>query len=175
MSIFFRFLISFIIVVADQITKIVADNVIEMYEQIVILPVFNFTLHYNRGAAFSFLDDAGGWQRYLFTAISAIVSVVLIVWLARLAKNERTMTWALALILGGAVGNLIDRAVYGHVIDFIQVHWGDSYFPSFNIADAAITVGTILLLIATYLESRTPEPATSEDANTKDSARNISK
>lgn len=154
MSIFLRYLISTIVVVADQITKVMADRSIEMYEQIVILPVFNLTLHYNEGAAFSFLSNAGGWQRYFLTAISAVVSVVLLIWLARLAKTEKVMTWSLALILGGAVGNLIDRVIYGHVIDFIEVHWGNSYFPSFNIADAAITVGTILLLWATFTEGR---------------------
>ena len=139
MPVFLRFLISTIIVVADQVTKIIADRSIEMYEQIYVLPVFNLTLHYNKGAAFSFLSDAGGWQRYFFTAISAIVSIVLIIWLMRLARSEKIMTWALALVLGGAIGNLIDRVIYGHVIDFIQVHWNESYFPSFNIADSAIT------------------------------------
>ncbi len=154
MPVFLRFLISTIIVVADQVTKIIADRSIEMYEQIYVLPVFNLTLHYNKGAAFSFLSDAGGWQRYFFTAISAIVSIVLIIWLMRLARSEKIMTWALALVLGGAMGNLIDRVIYGHVIDFIQVHWNESYFPSFNIADSAITVGTVLLLIATFREGR---------------------
>lgn len=154
MPVYLRYLVSIIVVVADQITKIIADRSIEMYEQIVILPVFNLTLHYNEGAAFSFLSNAGGWQRYFLTAISAIVSIVLIVWLARLLKSEKVMIWSLALILGGAIGNLIDRVIYGHVIDFIEVHWGNSYFPSFNIADSAITVGAILLLWATFTEGR---------------------
>jgi len=154
MPVFMRYLVSAIVVVADQITKIIADRSIEYAEQIVVLPVFNLTLHYNEGAAFSFLSDAGGWQRYFLTAISAIVSLVLLVWLARLLKSEKVMIWSLALILGGAVGNLIDRAIYGHVIDFIEVHWGSAYFPSFNIADAAITIGAILLLWATFTEGR---------------------
>ncbi len=154
MPIYMRYLISTFVVVADQITKIIADRSIELYEQIYVLPVFNWTLHYNKGAAFSFLSNAGGWQRYFLTGISAVVSIVLIIWLARLLKTEKVMTWALALILGGAVGNLIDRVIYGHVIDFIEVHWKTAYFPSFNIADAGITVGTILLLWATFTEGR---------------------
>lgn len=154
MSVYLRYLVSTLVVVFDQITKIAADRSIELYQQIVVLPVFNLTLHYNAGAAFSFLSNAGGWQRYLLTGISAAVSIVLVVWLARLLTSERVMIWALALILGGAVGNLIDRVLYGHVIDFIQVHWNQSYFPSFNIADSAITVGTILLLWATFTEGR---------------------
>lgn len=156
MSQTFRYLISIVIVVLDQITKVIADRSIELYQQIEILPVFNLTKHYNRGAAFSFLSDAGGWQRYFFTTVSTVVSIVLIIWLARLARAERTMIWALALILGGAVGNLIDRVIYGHVVDFIQWHWGDAYFPSFNVADSAIFIGAVLLLWATYQESRQP-------------------
>ena len=152
MPVYLRYLISTVIVIFDQITKIAADRMIQLYDQIVILPIFNLTLHYNKGAAFSFLSNAGGWQRYFLTGISAVVSVVLIIWLARLLKTEKIMTWSLALILGGAVGNLIDRVIYGHVIDFIEFHWNNAYFPSFNIADAAITVGTILLIWATFTE-----------------------
>ncbi len=149
-----RYLISLIVIVTDQITKIAAENTIQLYEQIVVLPVFNLTLAYNRGAAFSFLHSAGGWQRYFFTGIGLIVSIILIVWLAKLTKPERLMTWSLALILGGAMGNLIDRVAYGHVIDFIQFHWNDAYFPSFNFADVGISVGAILMLIASFLEQR---------------------
>lgn len=174
MPIFMRYLISTIVVVLDQITKIIADRSIELYEQIVVLPVFNWTLHYNKGAAFSFLSNAGGWQRYLLTGISAVVSIVLVIWLARLLKTEKVMTWALALILGGAVGNLIDRVIYGHVIDFIEVHWKTAYFPSFNIADAAITVGTILLLWATFTEGREEHAASKAAKNANESTNNES-
>ena len=163
MPVYLRYVIVSVIVVLDQITKIFADRTIQLYEQIVVLPVFNLTLHYNEGAAFSFLSNAGGWQRYFLTGISAIVSIVLIVWLARLLKTEKIMIWALSLILGGAVGNLIDRAIYGHVIDFIQVHWNEAYFPSFNIADAAITVGTILLLWSTFTEGQEETSEKSSD------------
>ena len=154
MPITLRYLISLIVIVTDQITKITAENAIELYEQIVVLPVFNLTLAYNPGAAFSFLANAGGWQRYFFTGISLIVSICLIVWLAKLEKSERLMTWSFALILGGAIGNLIDRIAYGHVIDFLQVHWNEAYFPSFNFADVGICIGAILMLIATFLDGR---------------------
>ncbi len=164
MPVYLRYTISTLVVVFDQITKIIADRSIELYQQIEVLPILNWTLHYNEGAAFSFLSSAGGWQRYLLTGISAVVSIVLVIWLARLLTSERVMIWALALILGGAVGNLIDRVLYGHVIDFIQVHWNQSYFPSFNIADSAITVGTILLLWATFTEGREDQEEDRSDA-----------
>lgn len=145
------YLVSFVIVVLDQITKLLADaNLILNQSKIEVFSWFNITLHYNPGAAFSFLSDAGGWQRWFFTIISLVVSVILCVWLYRLSREEKLLSWSLALILGGAVGNLIDRVAYGHVIDFIQWHYKGSYFPTFNIADAAISVGAALLLISTF-------------------------
>lgn len=149
-----RYAIAIIVVVLDQITKWTVERALELYDVIVVLPVFNITLAYNRGAAFSFLNDAGGWQRWLFTGISLVVSIFLIVWLYRLAREERWLSLSIALILGGAIGNLIDRVLYGYVIDFIQVHWNDWYFPSFNVADAAISCGTLLLLALTLFEKR---------------------
>ncbi|MFT6301505.1 MAG: signal peptidase II [Pseudomonadales bacterium] len=140
------------IVVLDQITKIWADTSLAMYEQIPITGFFNITKAYNYGAAFSFLDNAGGWQRWFFTAISLVVSVILCVWLYRMRRSERWLSISISLILGGAVGNLIDRVWYGYVVDFIQVYWRTSYFPSFNIADAAISCGTIILLVLTLFE-----------------------
>lgn len=155
MSLALRYAIAGIVVVLDQITKVIADRSLELYEQIVITPFFNITLAYNRGAAFSFLNDAGGWQRWFFIIVSAGVSVMLIVWLYRMSRQERWLGLAIALILGGAVGNLIDRVIYGHVVDFIQVHYAGRYFPSFNIADAAISCGTAVLL-ALMLFDRSP-------------------
>ncbi|MBX2824479.1 MAG: signal peptidase II [Gammaproteobacteria bacterium] len=150
MPVIFRYLITLFVIVADQITKLAADaNLIVNRSVIEITSWFNITLHYNPGAAFSFLSDAGGWQRWFFTIISAGVSIVLCVWLYRLSRQEKLLTWSLALILGGAIGNLIDRVAYGHVIDFIQWHYKGSYFPTFNIADAAITMGALLLIIST--------------------------
>jgi len=147
-----RYGIVFIIVVLDQITKIWADRSLALYEQIQITGFFNITKAYNYGAAFSFLDHEGGWQRWFFTTISLVVSIVLSVWLYRMSMKEKWLSISISLILGGAIGNLIDRAWYGYVVDFIQVHWNGSYFPSFNIADAAISCGTVVLILLTIFE-----------------------
>jgi len=153
MNLLTRYGIAAIVVILDQITKVWVDNSLKLYDQIPVMPSFNITLAYNEGAAFSFLSDAGGWQRWFFIGISVIVSVCLIVWLYRMTREEKWLSLCIALILGGAIGNnLIDRVIYGHVVDFIQVFYKDWYFPSFNVADAAITVGTILLLILTFFE-----------------------
>ncbi|BAN68532.1 signal peptidase II [endosymbiont of unidentified scaly snail isolate Monju] len=117
------------------------------YEVLTVWPVFNLTLVYNRGAAFSFLADAGGWQHYLFVGLALMISVLLVVWLWRLPPERRLEAWGLSLVLGGALGNLVDRLVHGRVVDFLQWHWEEHYFPSFNLADSAITLGVILLLI----------------------------
>ena len=135
----------------DQATKQLAVNLLEYGRPVEVLPVLNWTLLHNTGAAFSFLSDAGGWQRWFFTAVSAIISVVLVIWLFRLGSGERLQKSALTLILGGALGNLWDRLVLGYVVDFIQVHYRDSYFPAFNIADSAITLGAIALLAHTFI------------------------
>lgn len=153
MKLIYRYGIAAIVVILDQITKVWADRSLALYEQIPVIPSFNITLAYNQGAAFSFLSDAGGWQRWFFISISVIVSTVLIVWLYRMTREEKWLSISIALILGGAIGNnLIDRVIYGHVVDFIQVFYKEWYFPSFNVADAAITVGTVLLLIMTFFE-----------------------
>lgn len=154
MSLIIRYSIVVIIVTLDQITKVWADRSLEMYQQVPVTDFFNITKAYNYGAAFSFLDNEGGWQRWMFTGISLIVSIVLTVWLYRMSRQEKWLSVSIALILGGAIGNLIDRAVYGYVVDFIQVYWNNSYFPSFNIADAAISVGTALLLGLTFFEKK---------------------
>lgn len=164
MNLLSRYGIAALVVVFDQITKVWVDRSLQLYEQIPVTPMFNITLAYNRGAAFSFLSDAGGWQRWFFIGISVVVSVCLTVWLYRMKPNEKWLALAIALILGGAIGNnLIDRVIYGHVVDFIQVYYDTWYFPSFNIADSAITVGTVLLLILTFFEK--DEPAKSESKN----------
>ncbi|MFK7997441.1 MAG: signal peptidase II [Granulosicoccus sp.] len=160
---FLRYSIVIAIVLSDQITKIWADRALEMYQQIFITPFFNITKAYNYGAAFSFLDTPGGWQRWFFTGISLVVSIVLCVWLYRMSRAEKWLSLSIALILGGAVGNLIDRMWYGYVVDFIQVHWSGYYFPSFNIADAAISCGTVLLLILTFFEKKVDEENTETD------------
>lgn len=154
MSYTFRYGIAAIVVILDQITKVWVDRNIALYQQIEYTSFFNLTKAYNPGAAFSFLSEAGGWQRWFFIGVSAVVSTVLIVWLARMKSTERWLAVAISLILGGAIGNnLIDRVIYGHVVDFLQVHWkSQAYFPSFNVADAAISCGTVLLLILTFFD-----------------------
>ena len=154
---FFRYGIAIVCVVLDQITKIAAERALDLRESIEVFPMFNIALAYNYGAAFSFLNVPGGMQRWLFTGISLIASIVLIVWLYKLTMQEKWMSLAFALILGGAVGNLIDRAVYGYVIDFIQVYYDKWYFPTFNIADSAIFCGAALMLFLTFFEKQPEE------------------
>lgn len=148
-------LIAAVTIALDQVSKWAAQAWLTYHEPVALLPVFNLTLSYNTGAAFSFLGSAGGWQRWLFTGFALAVSVFLVIWLRRLPAAERWQIAGLALILGGAVGNAIDRLAYGHVVDFIHVHWGDWHYPIFNIADSAITVGVVLVLVhAFFLEGR---------------------
>ena len=142
--------ISIAVIIFDQLTKILADQYLQYGQPVSILPMFNFTLLYNMGAAFSFLSDAGGWQRWFFIFLSATISVVLIVWIYKLHSHQKLQTASIALILGGAIGNLIDRSIYGHVIDFIDVYYQQHHWPAFNIADSAITVGATLLIIDSF-------------------------
>ncbi len=137
--------ISAVIIVLDQITKQAIESRFVFGESLTITSFFNLVLAYNKGAAFSFLNDAGGWQRWFFTVVSLVASAV-IIYLLRKHANEKWFCFALAFILGGAIGNLIDRVVYGHVIDFVQVHGAGYYFPAFNVADSAITLGAIVLI-----------------------------
>ncbi len=144
------YLLALLIVVADQITKQWAAGSFDYGERLNVLPFFDLTLVHNYGAAWSFLSDAGGWQRWFLTTLSAVVSVVLLVWIARVPKQQRLLLYALTLILGGAVGNLIDRALFGYVIDFLSVYSHPHYFPVFNIADSAITVGAGFMLLDAF-------------------------
>lgn len=141
--------LSLIVIAADQVSKHWFVANLDMYEQIVVIPdLFSWTLAYNRGAAFSFLANETGWQRWFFAVIAFAVSAILVVWLKRLKANETWLAIALALVLGGAIGNLYDRVILGHVVDFILVHWKTQwYFPAFNIADSAITVGAVMLAL----------------------------
>ena len=140
------YILAIAVIVLDQISKHWVSAALTYGEPVVFTPFFNFTLLHNPGAAFSFLSDAGGWQRWFFTVVAAVVSVVLVIWLARVSE-KRYEALALALILGGAIGNLYDRVVLGYVVDFIVVHYQDYYWPAFNIADSAITVGAALLIL----------------------------
>jgi signal peptidase II len=134
-----------IIILLDQITKITVERLFVYGEERVVTSFFNLVLAYNRGAAFSFLSNEGGWQRWFFTAIG-IGAVLFIGYLLRKHAGQRLFCWALALIMGGAIGNVIDRIAYGHVIDFLDFHMAGIHFPAFNIADSAITVGAILFI-----------------------------
>ena len=141
-------IIAAVIAIADQLTKWAIIEWIPLYDKVPLNSFINLTHQKNSGAAFSFLADAGGWQRWFFVALSSVVSVVIAVWLWRIRRDAQTLLSAgLALVLGGAIGNLIDRILLGHVTDFIQVWFGSWAFPSFNVADAGISVGAALLII----------------------------
>jgi len=142
--------ISLLIVVADQAAKQIAETLLTPHQAVNMLPYFDWYLTYNTGAAFSFLADAGGWQRWLFTVIALVMSVVIVQWIRKLPAEETLTSISLCLILGGAIGNLIDRVYLGHVIDYIQVWLGSYPFPAFNIADAAISVGAALLILSSF-------------------------
>ncbi len=135
-----------IFLVLDQITKQWVANSFNLYESVELLPFFSLTYVHNLGAAFSFLADQGGWQRWFFTAIAAIASVIFVVWLAKTPKSNVLLGIAFSLMLSGALGNLIDRVLFGYVIDFIDFHWAGSHYPAFNIADSAIFVGAALMI-----------------------------
>lgn len=143
-------LLSLLAIGLDQWTKSIATAHLTYGEPVPVMPMLNWTLLHNYGAAFSMLADAGGWQRWLFTGLAVLVSGIFTVWLLRLPKNTTVLALGIALVLGGAVGNLIDRISLGYVVDFIHVYYQDSHFPAFNIADSAITLGTILLIIDTF-------------------------
>ncbi|WP_116866166.1 signal peptidase II [Pseudomonas syringae] len=152
-------LLSVLVLVIDQASKYYFENALSLYQQIIVIPdLFSWTLAYNTGAAFSFLADGAGWQRWLFALIAVVVSAVLVVWLKRLGRDDTWLAVALALVLGGALGNLYDRIVLGHVIDFILVHWQNRwYFPAFNVADSAISVGAVMLALDMFKSKKTGE------------------
>ena len=149
--------LSILVVVLDQATKALAEAHLMPYRPVDVLPLFNFTLMYNTGAAFSFLADAGGWQRWFFVLLSTVISIAIYRWLRTLPAYERPTAIALALVLGGAVGNLIDRLSTGRVVDFIDVYWDVHHWPAFNIADAAITGGVVLLIYLSFFPSKPPD------------------
>ncbi|SHI94793.1 signal peptidase II [Cycloclasticus pugetii] len=139
--------LSLVVVGLDQASKFWIVSNFSLYESISLLPSVNLTYVHNTGAAFSFLSTAGGWQRWFFVAIALLATIVLTVWLSRLKPTERWMAVTLSLILGGAVGNLIDRIAYSYVIDFIDVYYQSWHWPVFNIADSAISIGVVMMLI----------------------------
>lgn len=139
--------IAAIVVLFDQLSKITITKTFQLGEEKIITSFFNLVLAYNKGAAFSFLQNSGGWQRYFFTAI-ALGAAAWIIVLLKKHGSQRMFSWALSLILGGAIGNVIDRILYGHVVDFLDFHWnGLGHFPAFNIADSAICIGAALFIL----------------------------
>jgi signal peptidase II len=143
-----------LVIALDWFTKQRVSEALELYRPLEVFSWLNITLAHNYGAAFSFLSDASGWQRWFFIGLASVVSLVLLVWLLRLPRREWVTALGLALVLGGAIGNLVDRVQLGYVVDYIDVHFGGWHYPAFNVADSAITCGVILLLLDALLLSR---------------------
>lgn len=143
-----------VVIFLDWHTKALATDLLDLYRPVEVFPWLNMTLAHNYGAAFSFLSDAGGWQRWFFVLLASGVSLLLLVWLLRLPRREWVTALGLALILGGAIGNLVDRVQLGYVVDFIDVYYKNWHYPAFNVADSAITCGVILFLVDALVLSR---------------------
>ena len=140
-----------VLILLDQYTKGLASGTLEYGRPVPVLSWFNLTLQHNTGAAFSFLSDAGGWQRYFFSVVAIGISAALVVWLFVMPRGQWLLALSLGLILGGALGNLWDRVALGYVVDFISVHYGGRYFPAFNLADSAISVGAACMLFDSFV------------------------
>ena len=148
------FALSLLIIGLDQATKLwIVDNLM-LHQDINILPVFDITYAQNPGAAFSFLGDAGGWQRWLFTGIALVISALLSYWIVKTPSEQKLLLTAYSLILGGAIGNVIDRMAYGYVVDFLHFYYQNWHFPAFNVADIAISCGAALLILEAILEHK---------------------
>jgi signal peptidase II len=145
--------LSALVIVLDQLSKAWISSHFAFGESLTVLGIFNLVLAHNTGAAFSFLNDAGGMQRWLFSII-AIAASGWIIWLLRKHGEQVLFAMALSMILGGALGNLIDRLMYGYVVDFLSFHWNQHYFPAFNLADSAITCGAFLLILDSFKEKK---------------------
>ena len=145
--------LALIILIADQFTKVLVLGYYQLGDSTRITSFFNLVRAHNTGAAFSFLASASGWQRWFFTAIG-LAATIFIVWMLRSHSGQRLFSFALACILGGAVGNVVDRLLHGYVVDFLQFHWAGWYFPAFNVADSAITIGAVCLILDELLRVR---------------------
>jgi len=150
-------LLAGLIVALDLYTKQLAMQHLELYRPNELLSWLNLTLAHNTGAAFSFLAGGGGWQRWFLSVVAVIIVAFMLVWLWRLPHRARLLPTALALVIGGAIGNLVDRIRFGYVVDFIDVHYAGWHWPAFNLADSAIVVGVILLLLDALIPSRRPQ------------------
>ncbi len=162
MRLWFLYGLSAVIVVLDQWSKQIAEATMSLGDSLQVSSWFNWALAYNEGAAWSFLSDAGGWQRWFFVVLTFVVSIALIVWIYRSWRSEALLAFSLSLVLGGAIGNLIDRLLYGHVIDFIQWHYGGWYFPTFNVADMSITAGAAIMIWCSFFGVENTATASTE-------------
>jgi len=149
--------VSLVVIILDQVSKTMMVSWLDLYQQVIVIPHFNLTMAHNTGAAFSFLADAGGWQHWFFLTLAIGVSVFLLFWLKGLTQHNKLEAFSLVMIIGGAIGNVIDRFNYGYVIDFLQFYadfltpiLGGPYFPAFNLADSAIFLGATLLIIDSF-------------------------
>jgi len=157
--------LAILVIVLDQITKYLAVTNLTFAEPVAVFSNLNWTLVYNYGAAFSFLADMGGWQRWFFAILALVISTVLIVWLAKLPNKFTVETWGINLVLGGAIGNVIDRVLEGRVTDFIDFYIGTWHYATFNVADVAITVGAGLLILSELVLKPRAEKALKEDVS----------
>ncbi|OUL59405.1 signal peptidase II [Pseudoalteromonas ulvae] len=149
--------VTVVLLILDQVTKYVVSTQMQLYQSIELLPVFNLTYVHNYGAAFSFLSEAGGWQRWFFSIIAISISILLTYWLKKLPAKNLVLCGAYSLVLAGALGNLYDRLTYGYVIDFIHVYYDTWHFPAFNIADSAICIGAGLLLLDAFRDQKSED------------------
>lgn len=146
--------LSLLVIVLDQLTKLWAGSALNYGEPVAVVPFVNLTLLHNTGAAFSFLSEAGGWQRWFFALVALVISAVILVWMRRLPTAKVWLAVSLALVLGGALGNVWDRIYLGYVVDFIDVYYQDWHWPAFNLADSAISVGAVMLIIDSLRSER---------------------
>ena len=144
--------ITVLVVVIDQISKFFATVFLSLHEPVALMPSLNFLLAHNSGAAFSFLSSASGWQRWFFAILAGSISIGIVIWMKQLKQHEVLSAISLSLILGGAIGNLIDRVIYGYVIDFLDVYYQTYHWPVFNIADSAITLGVVFMLYESFMQ-----------------------
>lgn len=156
--------LSLLLIVADQFTKLWILNNFTLYEDVNVLPIFDLTYVRNYGAAFSFLSDAGGWQHYFFTSIAIVISILLIYWMYKTPVKQSWLLSAYALILSGAIGNVMDRMNYGYVVDFLHFYYQDWHFPAFNVADMAISIGAGLLILDAIFEHKKNDTTENESS-----------
>jgi signal peptidase II len=143
--------LSGLVIVLDQASKWIISSSFSLHETLAVMPYFNLTLAHNTGAAFSFLAQAGGWQRWFFVGLTTVISVALFIWLKKLGTQAKLEAISISLILGGAIGNVIDRIYFGYVVDFLDFYYGTAHFAAFNIADSAICVGAGLLILDSFI------------------------